>query len=84
VEPDPRQILQATHEAGKFVREAERLMRFAVGAAAERVRRWIESREQAAPKSAAEIAKMSPAERIDYCRRFDQNKMPNWREPRSG
>jgi hypothetical protein len=55
-----------------------------IAIAAEQLRTWLESREPAVPKSAAEIAKMSPAERIDYCRRFDQNKMPNWRDPRAG
>jgi hypothetical protein len=39
-------------------------------------------RTDATPKSAEEIAKMSTAERIDYCRRFDQSKMPAWRDPR--
>jgi hypothetical protein len=32
----------------------------------------------------AEIAKLSDAERIDYCRRFDQSKMPAWSDPRKG
>jgi hypothetical protein len=24
------------------------------------------------------------AERLNYCRQFDQSKMPNWRDPRAG
>jgi hypothetical protein len=41
-------------------------------------------REQSAsPKSADEIRKMSPRDRIDYCRRFDQSTMPAWKDPRA-
>jgi hypothetical protein len=29
-----------------------------------------------------QIAKMSPAQRLDYARRFDQSTMPAWRDPR--
>ena len=45
------------------------------------VKRYL-ARTDATPLPASEIAKMSPAERIDYCRRFDQTTMPDWRDPR--
>jgi hypothetical protein len=35
-------------------------------------------------KSAEEVARMSPAERLDYSRQFDQRAMPSWRDPRGG
>jgi hypothetical protein len=54
-----------------------------VALGAKDVSRWVESQEPAVPKGAEEIAKMSAAERIDYCRRFDQSKMPPWRDPRT-
>jgi len=39
--------------------------------------------EQApAPKSDAEVAKMTPAQKLDYAKAFDQSKMPAWRDPR--
>jgi hypothetical protein len=34
-------------------------------------------------KSSEEIAKMSPAQRLDYAQQFDQSKMPEWRDPRA-
>jgi hypothetical protein len=49
---------------------------------AKRVQQWLDQQERT-PKSPEEIAKMSPAEKIEYCRRFDQTKMPPWRDPRS-
>jgi hypothetical protein len=33
-------------------------------------------------KSSDEIDKMTPAQRLDYVRGFDQAKMPEWRDPR--
>ncbi len=30
-----------------------------------------------------EVAKLSAAERLDYARRFDQTKMPAWKDPRA-
>jgi hypothetical protein len=54
-----------------------------VEAAASVVDQWLKSVEPTAPKSAAEIAAMSPAERLDYSRQFDQTKMPAWKDPRS-
>ena len=37
---------------------------------------------ESATKTAEEIAKLSPAERLDYSRKFDQSKMPEWKDPR--
>lgn len=34
-------------------------------------------------KSPEEIAKMTPAQRLDYVRGFDQSKMPEWKDPRA-
>ena len=52
-----------------------------VAVAAAVVDTWL--REQnTSPKSAAEIAKMSAADRLDYARKFDQSKMA-WKDPRS-
>jgi hypothetical protein len=53
-----------------------------VAAAAAKVQSWLDS-QNAVPKSAEEIAKMSPRERLDYSRKFDQSKMPEWKDPRS-
>jgi hypothetical protein len=36
-----------------------------------------------AVKSAEEIARMSPAARLDYVRQFDQKTMPPWQDPRT-
>ena len=43
-------------------------------------------REPPAPagrKTEAEVAKMTPAQKLDYVRQFDQSKMPEWRDPRA-
>lgn len=34
-------------------------------------------------RSPEEIAKMTPAERLDYSRQFPQDRMPAWRDPRA-
>ena len=34
--------------------------------------------------SAEQIAKLTPAQRLDYSRQWDQSTMPAWRDPRSG
>jgi hypothetical protein len=34
-------------------------------------------------KSAEEISRLTPAQRLDYARQFPQNKMPEWRDPRA-
>jgi hypothetical protein len=39
--------------------------------------------QPATPLPAEQIAKLTPAEKLDYARRFDQSKMPAWRDPRS-
>jgi hypothetical protein len=53
-----------------------------VKAAAAVVDQWV--REQETRRlSADEIARLTPAERLDYCRRFNQSTMPAWRDPRA-
>jgi hypothetical protein len=53
-----------------------------VKASAAVVAQWV--REQETRRlSVDEIAKLTPAQRLDYCRRFDQTKMPPWRDPRA-
>lgn len=49
--------------------------------AAAQVQGWLDQ-QSATPKSSEEIARMTPAERLDYARLFDQSKMPAWRDPR--
>ena len=46
------------------------------------VRGWIDdvAGVRATPE---QIAKMSPAQKLDYCRRFDQSTMPAWQDPRT-
>jgi hypothetical protein len=53
-------------------------------AAAAVVERWTAASEKATgTKSAEEFAKLSPAERLNYVRGFDQSKMPAWKDPRA-
>lgn len=53
-----------------------------VKAAAAVVEQWV--REQETRRlSTAEIAKLTPAQRLDYARLWDQTKMPQWRDPRA-
>ena len=49
--------------------------------AAGQVQAWLDQ-QSATPKSPDEIARMSAAERLDYARRFDQSRMPAWKDPR--
>jgi hypothetical protein len=49
--------------------------------AAGQVQAWLDQ-QNATPKSSDEIARMSPAQRLDYARLFDQTKMPAWKDPR--
>jgi hypothetical protein len=49
--------------------------------AAGQVQAWLDQ-QSATPKSPEEIARMSAAERLDYARRFDQSRMPAWKDPR--
>jgi hypothetical protein len=51
--------------------------------AAGQVQAWLDQ-QSATPKPPEEIARMSFAERIDYCRRFPQSSLPPWRDPRGG
>jgi hypothetical protein len=43
---------------------------------------WWLDQQNATPKSSEEIARMTPAQKLDYARRFDQSKMPAWKDPR--
>jgi hypothetical protein len=54
--------------------------RFAEGGARD-VQRYLDSCN-ATPLPPEQIARMSWSERLDYARRFDQTKMPAWKDPR--
>jgi len=43
----------------------------------------VTDRNGAATGSPQEIARMTPAQRLDYARLWDQSKMPEWRDPRA-
>jgi hypothetical protein len=58
-----------------------RLPPLEVQRAAGQVQDWLD-RQNPTPKSPDEIARMTPAQRLDYCRLWDQSRMPNWRDPR--
>jgi len=45
------------------------------------VRGWLDD-VQGVRATPEQIAKMTPAQRLDYCRRFDQSTMRPWRDPR--
>jgi hypothetical protein len=47
------------------------------------VKRFLDRTEPATPLPPEQLAKMSAAEKIEYCRRFDQSQMPEWRDPRA-
>jgi hypothetical protein len=49
--------------------------------AAAQVQGWLDQ-QNATPKSPEEIARMTPAQRLDYARLFDQSTMQAWRDPR--
>jgi len=49
--------------------------------AAGQVQTWLDQ-QNPTRKSPAEIAKMTPAQRLDYARLWDQSKMPAWSDPR--
>jgi hypothetical protein len=51
--------------------------------AAGQVRAWLEQ-QNATLKSPEELALMTPAQRLDYARLWDQSRMPAWRDPRGG
>jgi hypothetical protein len=42
---------------------------------------WL-AQQQEGRLSAEQIAKLTPAQRLDYTRQFDQRKMPEWKDPR--
>jgi hypothetical protein len=44
------------------------------------VQDWLDS-QNATPLPAEQIARMTPAQRLDYAPRFDQKSMPDWRPP---
>ena len=46
------------------------------------VQSYLDSQDRT-PKSAEEIGKLSPAARLDYARKFNQNQMPAWKDPRT-
>jgi hypothetical protein len=60
----------------------DRIPPLSVELSAKQVKRWLDGQE-AVPKSAEEIARMSWAEKLDYARSFDQSQMPAWRDPRA-
>jgi hypothetical protein len=52
-----------------------------VQAAANIVNAWLAKVE--GRRSAEEIQRMTPAQRLDYARSFPQHQMPEWRDPRA-
>ena len=51
--------------------------------AAEVVNRYVTEQENRKVTD-AEFARMNARDRIEYCRRFTQNSLPPWRDPRGG
>jgi len=51
--------------------------------AAAKVQAWLDG-EAKRTRSPEERAAMTPAQQLDYCRGFDQTKMPRWQDPRKG
>jgi hypothetical protein len=49
--------------------------------AAGQVQTWLDQ-QTATLKSPEEIARMTPAQRLDYARLWDQSRMPPWKDPR--
>ena len=49
--------------------------------AAEIVNRYVTEQENRKVTD-EEFARMNARDRIEYCRRFPQNSLPNWRDPR--
>jgi hypothetical protein len=46
------------------------------------VRSWLD--DVAGVRVTPEVlARMTPAQKLDYCRRFDQSTMPAWQDPRT-
>jgi uncharacterized protein YeaO (DUF488 family) len=53
-----------------------------VADAAKVVDQWLKSVEPASRLSHEQIQRLTPAQRLDYSRQFDQASMPAWRDPR--
>jgi len=53
-----------------------------VQSAARVVATYLES-EQQRQLSTEEIARLTPAQKLDYARNFKQDSMPAWRDPRA-
>ena len=51
--------------------------------AAGQVQAWLDQ-QNPTPLSPEQIAKLTPAQRLDYARLWDQTKMPAWQDPRGG
>jgi hypothetical protein len=49
---------------------------------AKKVEDWLKG-QPAGTRSPEEVARMSPAQRLDYSRQFDQSKLPGWKDPRA-
>ena len=49
--------------------------------AASQVQAWLDQ-QNATPAPSEVVAKMTPAQRLDYARLFDQSRMPAWKDPR--
>ena len=45
------------------------------------VQAWLDA-QNPTRKSPEEIRRMTPAQRLDYARLWDQSKMPAWKDPR--
>jgi hypothetical protein len=59
----------------------DRIPPLSVELGAREVQRWLDG-QAGVRKSPEEIAKLSPRERLDYARQFDQSQMPAWSDPR--
>jgi hypothetical protein len=46
------------------------------------VRGWLDD-VQGVRLSEEQIKRLTPAQRLDYARRFDQSTMPAWKDPRA-
>ena len=49
--------------------------------AAGQVQAWLDQ-QNAKPAPPEVVARMTPAQRLDYARQFRQDQMPAWRDPR--
>jgi hypothetical protein len=60
---------------------SEKLPPFEVQRAAGQVQGWLDQQNPTL-RSPEELARMTPAQRLDYARLWDQSTMPAWRDPR--